>query len=361
MSSSVSRRQFLQAGAGIAGGTIAAGSVEAASEILIREELPPDPNRELRYGVIGCGARGSEHMRVLNILEQDCEILAVCDVRQDRIDAAVQLANGNPRGYRDYRELLNHDGINAVLIALPHNWHAPVTIAALNKGYDVLCEKPMATTIPDCNAMIDAARLNRRILLIGYQCRHIPVYVKVKELIEAGEIGDVKIIWGSSFRNQWAPGKDWLKFMDTGGPGLMSESCHEFDYYMWYCNSYAAKVGGFGFCLFGGGHGEQVLFGNKGRLRFHRSGTGDILFRPAGRGTKEVTIKVPPAYESKGHIGTYEQQLEFIECVRQRKQPISNARSAREATLMALAAEQALRTEQVVNIRQMLAESTNPH
>jgi predicted dehydrogenase len=100
-------------------------------------------NGRLRIGVIGCGGMANGHMRsLLKMKESDnCEIAAVCDVYQKRLDEAAQLTGAKP--YKDYRTVLEQKDIDYVLIATPEHWHAPMTLDAADARKHIYCEKPM--------------------------------------------------------------------------------------------------------------------------------------------------------------------------------------------------------------------------
>src|SRR5689334_13822001 len=100
-------------------------------------------NEKVVIGVVGTAGRGlGAHMTTFSKFD-DVEIGAVCDVYQPHLDQAVAFTEGRAKPYHDFREMMENPEIDAVVVATPPHWHALVTLAALEAGKDVLCEKPM--------------------------------------------------------------------------------------------------------------------------------------------------------------------------------------------------------------------------
>ena len=144
--------------------------------------------RKLRWGLIGCGDIAQK--RVAPALRDltSCDLLAVT---RSRADLAESFANqfGADKWYPAWQELLDDAEIDAVYIATPVHVHAPQTIAAAEAGKHVLCEKPMAMNVKECDQMIAAARANGVTLGVAYYRHFYPVVMRAKELIAAGAIG----------------------------------------------------------------------------------------------------------------------------------------------------------------------------
>ncbi|MGG4488312.1 Gfo/Idh/MocA family protein [Metabacillus idriensis] len=145
--------------------------------------------KTLKIGVIGCGSI-SKHRHLPEWAgNKFAEIVAVCDINEDRANLTAQQYNA--KAFTDYREMLALEEIDAVSVCTPNALHAPISIAALNAGKHVLCEKPMATSKEEAEAMIAAAKENSRKLMIGHNQRFVPSHEKARELIKNGEIGKV--------------------------------------------------------------------------------------------------------------------------------------------------------------------------
>lgn len=138
----------------------------------------------------------------------DAALVALCDANPDLL-AQRSAAWGVPRATTDYRELLRDPEIDIVEVNLPHHLHAPVVIEALAAGKHVACQKPIATSVADAEAMVRAADASRGRLRILENFVFYPPYVRAKELLDAGEIGaplTVRFKLGSSlFGSRWIP------------------------------------------------------------------------------------------------------------------------------------------------------------
>jgi len=199
----VTRREFLArtAGAGVLAGSMVAGTAARAQV---------SPNERLSIGFIGLGGMGSGHLHGF-AGSPKWEVRAVCDVHQGRRENGAKVvadAGGQATPYRDFREVIDHDDIDAVLIATPDHWHALTTVMACESGKDVYCEKPMALTIYEQQRMIQAARRYGRIVQIGTQQRSQSHIRHAVELVRSGRIGKVTLCraWlGGGGGGGWPP------------------------------------------------------------------------------------------------------------------------------------------------------------
>jgi predicted dehydrogenase len=199
------RRVFLRQSATAAG---AAALATAAGPRSARAGQA-SPNETVRVGLIGIGGMGSGHLNKLIAMNKKGEpvkVVAVCDVWQKRLDAAAQTAGGEAAGvkkFTDYRKLLEDKDIDAVLIATPHHWHAPITIAAAEAGKDIYCEKPM-TWHGDLTAPIrvaEAVAKNKRVMQVGTNGLSDSIYPQAREYLATGKLGQLIHAQASDMRN----------------------------------------------------------------------------------------------------------------------------------------------------------------
>ena len=153
------------------------------------------PSKQITLGVIGLGRMGSKLLQAL-LPRSDVRVLALADVDTARRNLALAEVAKHYDGkacdaYNDFRELLARKDIDAVIIATPDHWHALIAIAAVNAGKDVYCEKPMAHTILEGRAMVNAVRKNKRILQVGSMQRSMSEFRAACELVRNGVIGTV--------------------------------------------------------------------------------------------------------------------------------------------------------------------------
>ena len=147
----------------------------------------------LKAGLIGCGSMGGGHLGNYYRFNREGDLLrltCVCDIRRERLDTVSQ-ETGEIRLYEDLDEMLANEELDLVTIALPTYLHKWATIKCLERGIHVLCEKPMALTVEDCDEMIAAAKAADRQLLIGQVLRFEGEYQYLKKLVDEKTYGDV--------------------------------------------------------------------------------------------------------------------------------------------------------------------------
>lgn len=204
---------------------------------------------KLKIAVIGCGSI-AQHRHLLEYADNgQVELTAVCDIVEERVQAIGQLYGA--KAYTSYEELLAEEEIDAVSVCLPNYLHAPVSIAALNAGCHVLCEKPMATSKEEAEQMIQAAEKNNKKLMIAHNQRFVPSHVKAKELIESGEIGKVysfRTAFGHGGPEGWsAEGEDsWFFKKEQAFIGAMGDlGVHKADLLRYILGQEFVDVAGF--------------------------------------------------------------------------------------------------------------------
>lgn len=143
----------------------------------------------IRIGIVGCGKVTQIRHLPEYAARPDCCITALYDVNAERAQALAQQYGAT--AYPTCEALIASDGVDAVSVCCPNEKHAEVTIAALRAGKHVLCEKPMAITLEECEAMVDTARECGKKLMIGQNQRLAGAHVKARELILQGEIGKI--------------------------------------------------------------------------------------------------------------------------------------------------------------------------
>ncbi len=195
----------------------------------------------IRVGVVGLGFMGNMHAKNYQALE-DVKLAAICDIDQNKLKGTAGTA-GNIEGaeepldltdvelYTDYEKILTEAKLDAVSITLPTYMHRDFTVKALEAGVNVLCEKPMALNLQQCDEMIAAAEKIGKILQIGHCIRFWPEYAKTKEIIDSGEHG--RVIAATFQRLSLTPTWSWDNWLLTGkrsGGALMDLHIHDSDF-----------------------------------------------------------------------------------------------------------------------------------
>jgi predicted dehydrogenase len=205
----VKRRDLLKTAAfgAVMGRSLAFGDTRSAGQT----GRAPASDR-IRVGMIGVGNFGIANLRQFSS-NSDVDVVAICDVYQPSVDAAMAHVGGKATPCRDYRRLLDDRGVDAVVITTPEHWHAIMAIDACDAGKDVYVEKPAAHHIRDGRLMVDAARRNNRVVQVGTQQRSGAHFQRAVRYVGEGRIGDVyyATCWNHSPRSAPRP-------TVTGGP-----------------------------------------------------------------------------------------------------------------------------------------------
>lgn len=343
--------------------------------------IPP-----LRVGLIGCGNIGARAHAPAYARVPGAQLVAVCDVNIGRAQHVAQQHNAVV--YTDYHDLLAHEGIDAVDICLPTFLHATVAIEALQHGKHVLCEKPMAVTLAEADAMIAAARGANRVLMIGHVRRFDPRYTQAKAILEAGEIG--RLVHVRRAERQHLPfGSDaWYWYPQAGGGIFLDIGVHVTDLFRWYFQAEPERVyaigrqvrpeartaGGYDHAVmmftFPGGqvglaeiswayppqfgrsqYGLLELIGTQGRVVYSDRDAAPMVRYDANQGLDF------PAYF--GFMSTLEEAFveeirHFVAVVRGQETPRITPEDARAALAMAIAAEQAARAGRPLSLAEVI-------
>ncbi len=173
----------------------------------------------MRIGVIGLGTIGQTHLAALRKLRVD-EILGA-----DMSSAARERARpSTARCLADYRDLLETDGLDGVVIATPPRTHRDIALAALEAGVGVLCEKPLAITLADCAAVSDAANTAQSPFQVGFCHRFQPQVDALLGLIRSGSIGDPVLVNIGFVHGLTEEGRQWIIDPDQAGGGVLFDS-----------------------------------------------------------------------------------------------------------------------------------------
>lgn len=199
--------------------------------------------REIKVGIIGCGGiANGKHFPALKATE-GVKMVAFCDIIIERAEkAAKEYGTADAKVYEDYRELLKDDSIEAVHVLTPNLYHSEITVAALEAGKHVLCEKPMAINAAEAKKMLDARDKSGKILSIGYQNRRRPENMCLKEACERGDLGDIYFAKAIALRRRAVP--TWGVFIEEelqGGGPLIDIGTHALDLTLWMMDNYEPK------------------------------------------------------------------------------------------------------------------------
>ncbi len=226
--SKATRRQFLQT-------SLTATAALAAPTFISARALGAEdaaaPSERITLGVIGIGPRCRYDIQPM-LAMPDVQCVMIADVQASRRDEGKALVdqhygNNDCRTVRDFRELLDREQIDAVLIATGDRWHAPASMMAAEAGKDVYSEKPCGLTIDLCQRLDDTIRRTGRIFQAGTQRRSVPNFQQAVQLAHSGKLGKIRTLFASiytpSIRTEWLPAEptpdpdvvDWNLWLGT--------------------------------------------------------------------------------------------------------------------------------------------------
>ena len=344
--------------------------------------------KPMLVAIIGCGWAGVRHARAF--VNQGASVAWAVELDATRARAVASL-QPDTRISADYREALGDPDLDAVDICLPHHLHARIAIEAVAHGKHVLCEKPMATSLPDADRMIAAAETAGVTLMIAENEVFSPLYARVRDLIASGAIGKpvlLQMTRGCYLEDSFKKERPWFLDEEAAGGGMMmSGGVHDFEKLRMIIGEvsavYARRApqrfidmqgddtsvamlrfsnGAVGLmvqsflmknALTASGTEEHTLRieGESGSIRAAGTNGGRIvLFRDAvvdpllSGAPCETEIVVP-------EVDTFELEAgHFITCVRDGKEPITAGRKMRRPLALVLAAYESMRTNREVEL-----------
>jgi predicted dehydrogenase len=394
----LSRRGFLKTSAGVGLAATAFGALPIPSSAIGRDGAVP-PSERITLGGIGIGNRGTYDLGCF-LEQKDVQFLAICDVKQARRDAIKKKAdehhgNTDCERYRDFRDLLARDDIDAVLIATGPNWHATAAMCAARAGKDIYCEKPCTKNISQSLALAETMHRTGVVFQAGTQRRNLPHFAFACELARTGKLGKLHTVYAHPMGMQalmsgWLPAEpepnkevvDWNMYLGPAawrpynqklldgfnfekggglvGGGVLEWGSHCVDLCQWACGDPAPPV------EYNPPENDQIVCryengvklilrekdwiplgscpvrfeGDKGWVEAGDSGK-LVLSSPeliAGRTVEEIG-----GYPATFHV------RDFLDCVKTRSQPKGNADAACNAHIACHAANVALALNRKVN------------
>ena len=363
------------------------------------------PSNRITAAVIGLGDRGPGHLGELSAFKE-VELIGVCDVRRERAEQFREWVDNKQGtkgcvGTQDFRELLARPDLDAITIAAPENWHSYISIAAMNAGKDVYCEKALALTVAEGRATCEAVKRTGRILQAGIQQRSDRNFRFACELARNGYLGKLQKVtaatpsgrgegrrkarleaaavpdtlnydlWlGPAQFKPYRAGIDnynWYFFRDYCAGWIQSWGVHHLDIALWGAPSLAASTLEMeGTAAFVPEDDADVSLGWNVKMRapdglvmeFYDDGSSPVGHGVRFEGDKgwvqvvrgriwsepanlmDVVIKPSEdrLYVSRNHMEN------FLECIRTRRQPIAPAEACQKATAVSLAADIATRS-----------------
>lgn len=194
---------------------------------------------EVRICLIGTGRAGMIHAKNFSRRVNYARMEAVSDVVKESAGRAAKEL-GVTKLYTDFHDALNDPDIDAVVIATPTKFHCEIAVAAAEAGKHIFCEKPMAMTTDECQTMIDAANRHHVKLQLGFMRRFDASFLRAKELIDSGAIGEVVTI-KSKTHGPSTP-HEWMYDISKSNGPLAEVNSHDIDSLRWFAKSEAESL-----------------------------------------------------------------------------------------------------------------------
>ncbi len=334
-----------------------------------------------QVAIVGSGGMGSAHAGCYAAID-NATVVGAMDIR---LEAAQSLAaRHNAKAYTDFNRMLDELRPDIVDICVPTPWHAEyVCLAAEAELKGIVCEKPMARTIADCDRMISACEQTNTPLFIAHVLRFFPEFIRAKELVDAGAVGQpvtVRTRRGGPFPHAWS---DWYANYEWSGSLVLDMIIHDFDWLRWTFGEvervmaksvYGKNISELDYALvtlrFKSGvmahvegtwadpSGFKVSFeiaGDKGILDYNFNQPTSPPFQIAQKVTKAqgVGVAVP---ESPLAISPYQAELShFLSCLEQGVTPSVTPADAKAAVVISLAALSSMEAERPVRISELVS------
>ncbi len=330
----------------------------------------------LNVGILGAGFMGGTHARAFAKLS-DVQVVGVCSRSSEKATTLAHQVGAVPG--TDAMALATDPKIDAVSITLPTNLHQEYTLAALNAGKHVLVEKPMGLTVAECDAMIEAARRNGRLLMVAHVLRFWPEYVALIDFVKSGKLG--KPLAGKASRLSARPTwGDWFANPEWTGGAVHDLQIHDLDTFNWlfgtpesvYARGQRGAPGGWDHILALVDYGQVSGFAEGSVMMpdgypftmtlwvLCEKGSVEFSFRAGGTGVETGTAtgtslmvyesgKEPRSLPAPGGDGYEAQAAYFVDCIRENR-PVERgtAEQGRLAVKTALAARESLETNHVI-------------
>ncbi len=199
--------------------------------------------KKLRVAVIGCGRISVMHLVPATVLEE-AELVAVCDIKEDRAKAAAE--EYGVKAYTDYKEMIDKEELDAVHICLPHYLHTKVACYAFEHGVNVLSEKPMDVDYASAENAVKVAKDNGVLYGVIFQCRYNNSAQLVKRAVSSGKLGKIisarsTLTWTRS--DDYYSASDWKGTWDKEGGGvIIDQAIHSMDLVNWIIDSEVESI-----------------------------------------------------------------------------------------------------------------------
>lgn len=186
---------------------------------------------KLKFAVIGVKGIGKRHIE--GVMEnKDTELIGICDNDKEVLDKIANIYSITNK-YLDYHALLDKNAVDAVCLCTPDQIHRDMVVEFLNAGIHVLCEKPLALNLDDCKAMVEAELSSTAQLMVGQVCRKTPGFIKAKEIVDSGLIGNLMYVESEYAHDYSHMPLHWRNDAENPRHPVTGGGCHPVDLLRW--------------------------------------------------------------------------------------------------------------------------------
>jgi len=196
-------------------------------------------NNNVNVCLIGTGRAGMIHAKNLNTRVPNANLIAICDTSQESLEKAKENLSVKYT-YNNYEEALDNEEIDAVVIVTPTKLHKDIVIKAAKKKKHILCEKPLARTVEDCDEMIKVVNQNNVKLQVGFMRRFDESFREAKKVIDSGELGEIVLV-KSLTRGPSKP-QPWMYDINISGGPIAEVNSHDLDTVRWFSDSEVKSI-----------------------------------------------------------------------------------------------------------------------
>ncbi|MDH4179760.1 MAG: Gfo/Idh/MocA family oxidoreductase [Armatimonadota bacterium] len=202
----------------------------------------------IRIGVIGVDNRGAYYVREFHENVPGAVVTAGMDVREEHLAHFRERVGPDALATTDYRELVTHPDVDAVVVASPDSFHEEQGLAVLQAGKHLLLEKPMAITVEGCDRLLAAHKQTNAVFGLGLCMRYMPMFQTMKKIIESGDIGDVKAYWCNHYVGKGGHFyfHDWHAVRETSTGLLLQKGTHDLDIMHFLTGRFTERLAAFG-------------------------------------------------------------------------------------------------------------------
>lgn len=210
-------------------------------------------NKQITVAIAGLGNRGKDtYAQVAKLIPDKMKIVAVADINEEKVKlAAKEFDIPAENCFKSAEEMLEKDMLaDVMVIATQDRQHVGHAIPALRKGYHLLLEKPISPILKECQELVKVAKECDRKVVVCHVLRYTPVYQKVKELLDAGTIGEVVSIMALENVGWWHQAHSFVRGnwrnKELSSPMILQKCCHDMDLYLWLANKECKSLSSFG-------------------------------------------------------------------------------------------------------------------